>query len=200
MSQFKNLILSLGLILTPFLAAAECADCTFDLPVASARCGKNQVGCGDRTERREERAARRFKLKDFEGNWALTVKGVGGVTGDEAIGYSFTSDGQLSINQCGFGVVNHYQGVIYAGVPGEVIHFSATPRVPTLVLEITDPLIGIGRITITDPEQGGVVQVVDFIAVRSAKSGLVLQLEGHGTSSSSTTQAIATYTLIRQDL
>jgi hypothetical protein len=191
MSQFKKFVLSLGLTLTPLLATADCANYVSDIPVVSALCGKGQAEC-------DERVARRFKVKDFEGNWVFTVVSIGGVTGENTIGHSTTSDGQASINKCGIGVLNHYEGVTYAGVPGEIFHFSSTPGVPSLVIELTDPLIGVGSITITDPEIG-VVEVVDFVAVRERKTGKVIRLEGHGVSTFPITQDISTYVLIRQD-
>lgn len=188
MSQFKKLILTLVVTLSPFIVAAD----NDKSVVTTYSAKKNDAQCVPKT--------RNFRLRDFAGEWTLNVQSIGGVAGEEALGYSFTSDGQLSINKQGTGVVNHYEGVIYAGVPGEIIHFSATPKSATLVLQITDPVIGVGIITITDPEFGGVVQVVDFVAIRSIETGQAIRLEGHGTSSSPTTQAIASYTLIRQNI
>ncbi len=134
-------------------------------------------------------------LKDFAGAWTISADSIGGVAGPTAVGHSATFDGQVTFDKNGNGTVNFLSGVEYAGTKGSinVITFSGV----TITLTITDPINGIGVLTVTDTTPP-FNDTADIIVTRSLSTGQAIEIEGHGTGSDAETTFIVAYSLKRQ--
>jgi len=145
-----------------------------------------------RSHDRHSRARHVLRLEDLKGEWAFFSDSIGGVLG--ATGKSSTTDGQVTINADGTGIVNFGTGIQYSGVAGQLTTFDFSGSVVSYT--ITNPEKGIGIATIAAPFGEG-INTSDFIALR--KHGRVVRLEGHISSFFPTTDNITTYTLERQN-
>jgi hypothetical protein len=116
-------------------------------------------------------------LKDFSGQFIFTAHSVGGLSGANRIGSSQSLDGQLTLKKDGTGFVNFGSTTLYEGDPGNVL--TATfGRELTILITITNPKLGIGRMTFVNTAEG-IRDEFDFITIRSKKDGKVLKIRGH---------------------
>lgn len=112
-----------------------------------------------------------FKLKEFCGNWVNSSSTVGGVGVNTGVGVSSTTLSHVTFDKKGQGTENHASLITYLpnGTISSVTEVS--DRILTLVL--TDPINGVGVITIKDPTLDPVTDVtVDFIALRNKKGSV----------------------------
>ncbi len=137
-----------------------------------------------------------LKLADFAGAWVIGADSVGGVSGAGTTGTSLTIDGQISFDEFGNGTAHFLAGASYAGTPGDVTFFRILAGT-TITLSLTDPIHGVGTVSIVNPSFG-INETVNFVAIRSKKDGSPLILKGHPISVGSTISHVLSYTLERQ--
>jgi len=128
----------------------------------------------------KEKHNKQFKLRDFAGDWVFNGTTVGGVAGPSAIGTSTVSIGQVHMGTQGTGTASFISGSIYAGVPGHITAFQrvSTPTTPAaeITIVLTDPVNGVGTLTINSTLLPPFFHTYDIIAIRSKKTGQVIKL------------------------
>ncbi len=207
--MFSSIALSLALFTAPFMLSAETLDRVqingIDQNMAfgiDRECHHHHSSSHSHSSSYSHSHShshhKDFTVKDFAGDWVLTVESIGGVSGATAVGASLVIDAQLSFNKRGSGVFNYASGAIYTGVVGSVDFFTFSGGLSTITLEIIDPINGIGTLTIDVPSIG-YTDTADFIILRSKFTGEAIRLVGHSTQANPDTAAIAKFTLQRQD-
>lgn len=193
--SYKVLFLSFALLLVPCIGKAETITQNPDILSSSIKEEMIEQTIQRRQSSHKENS-KDFKLSDFSGKWVVKIASIGGISGATSIGASFISVGQAEIKNNGRGEFNVISGSTYSGIPAQFDNFSFGPGVVFIHLTLTDPKNGAGSFSVVG---GGVNDVVNFIATRSAKTGKIVRLEGFRFSSATSASNLVSYVLTQQN-
>jgi hypothetical protein len=143
-----------------------------------------------------ENSVRPLQLNDFAGNWIFGADSLGGVSGGSTVGTSQTIDGQVFFDRHGNGIVNFVSSALYAGLPGHLIVLSGSDDA-TITITITDPVHGVGTFFVNIPALP-LSLTVNFVVVRSKKTGKAIRIEGHSITALPITTHVDSFTFERQ--
>lgn len=181
------------LVLTYFLSSLFCvgsAHLFAEENIISHQTAKNTEEKADLDL--EKPGHHHLELKDFAGDWILTVESIGGVAGPNATGDSIFVNAQVFIDRKGKGTINFASASMWNG---QTLNIIDIPQGTRIDFSITDPRTGTGTFTV---QVNSIHVTIEFVAVISKKTGNVLSIIGHRKSTDATVTSVVKVQMFRQ--